>query len=770
MLGKSGSTGSEEYKWVGHRPVRPDGADKVTGRARFAADYNLPGQLWATVKRSPHPHANILKIDTSRAEAVKGVHAIITGKDFRGYDPEAEKLPTMLRYTIQNVMAHHKVLYEGHPVAAVAATDMKTARIAADLIEIEYEILPHVIDVDDAMKPDAPLLHKTLRTAGIKPRPEEPSNISLRIERASGDIEKGFAESDIVVERVFKTKPVHQGYIEPHACLASVAEDGKAELWLSTQGPHYARNSLADILGWDASSLRLTGSEIGGGFGGKIAVYEEPVALLLSQRTHRPVKMEMTRADIFRTTGPTSGTSTTVKVGATSDGKIVSAKIEYRYQAGAFPGSPVANAVRVGHTAYNIPNLDVVGIEVVSNRPSVAPYRAPGGPIACYAFENVMDEIAEALEIDPIDLRLKNAVHEGDTALHGLTFEKIGLVEALNQAKNSRHYNAPLGPNQGRGISSCFWYNMGGATSVQCALNGDGTINLTIGTPDIGGLRASVTQMAAEELEVDLDRIHTIVGDTAQVGYNFVTGGSRTAYSNGIATVDAMKSIIKQACKRAADQWGIPEEAVNYSNGMVRPAGQNAGEFEPLSLAQIADQGNALNTPITASISTDAPGSGPSFGVNVVTTEVDPETGAVKIVEFSTFSECGRAIHPGYVEGQFEGGAAQGIGWALNEEYVYGEDGRLQNAGFLDYRMPVASDLPLLDTHLVEVPNPNHPFGVRGVGEISIVPSLGAITNAVQDATGVRFCELPMSPPNVLKALKAARDAGDPKLKLIPPE
>lgn len=768
MDGKYPLDETDGYKWVGHRPVRPDGADKVTGRARYAADYSMPGQLWGAILRSPHPHARIRKIDTSRAEALKGVRAVITGKDFRGYDPEAEKLPTMLRYKLQNIMAQHKVLYEGHAVAAVAASDVKVANAALDLIEIDYECLPHVIDVEEAMRPDAPLLHEKMRTAGIKPRPETPSNISLRIERAQGDVEAGFGESDLVVERVFKTKPVHQGYIEPHACLANVAEDGKAELWLSTQGQHYARNNVAEMLGWDASNLRFINTEIGGGFGGKIDVYLEPIALLLSKKAHRPVKIAMTRAEVFRATGPTSGTSTTVKVGARKDGKILAAKIEYRYQAGAFPGSPVANAVRVGHTAYNIPHLDVVGIEVVSNRPSVAPYRAPAGPICVYAFENVMDEVAETLEIDPLDLRLMNAVKEGDTALHGLTFETIGLTEALTQAKNSAHYNAPLGPNQGRGISSCFWYNMGGATTVQCALNGDGTVSLTIGTPDIGGLRASVTQMAAEALGIDMDKINCVVGDTAQVGYSFVTGGSRTAYANGMATVRAMESIIDQACARAAERWDIPVEAVHYEAGMVRPSGPNAGTFEPLSLAQLSDQGNALNMPITASISTDAPGSGPSFGVNVVTTEVDPETGAVKIVEFSTFSECGRAIHPAYVEGQFEGGAAQGIGWALNEEYVYGEDGRLQNAGFLDYRMPVASDLPMMDTHLVEVPNPRHPFGVRGVGEISIVPSLGAISNAVQDATGVRFFELPMSPPKVLKALMDAKAAGDPNLKMHP--
>ena len=315
-------------------------------------------------------------------------------------------------------------------------------------------------------------------------------------------------------------------------------------------------------------------------------------------------------------------------------------------------------------------------------------------------------------------------------------------------------------------MATAFWYNMGGATSVQCALNGDGTLNLTIGTPDIGGLRASVTQMAAEELGIDMDRINTVVGDTGSVGFNFLTGGSRSAYSSGMAAVEATRSVIKQACCRAAEIWDLPEEAVVYEDGVVRPAGHNAGDHEPLSLGQLAQQGNALATPIAASISTDAPGSGPSFGTNIVDTEIDPETGKVRIVRFSTFSECGRAIHPAYVEGQFEGGAAQGIGWALNEEYVYGEDGRLQNPGFLDYRMPVASDLPLLDTHLIEVPNPRHPYGIRGVGEISIVPSLGAIANSVKDATGLRFTELPMSPPNVLDAIDKARADGDPNLKV----
>jgi CO/xanthine dehydrogenase Mo-binding subunit len=758
---------TSEFKWVGTRAVRPDGVDKVTGRARFGADLAMQGQLVGRVLRSPHPHARIRSIDTSAAAKLAGVKAIVTRDDFK--DQPSEFIPAgemMINYrdVVRNVMAREKALYEGHPVAAVAATSAAIAKQALKLIKVDYEVLPHVIDVVEAMKPDAPLLHEDMITAGVEPAPETPSNIAKRIEFGAGDVEAGFKQADVVIERSFTTKPVHQGYIEPHACVASVSEDGQADVWVTTQGHWIVRAHCARLLGWDVGKIRVTSSEIGGGFGGKTVVYLEPLALALAKKAHRPVKMVMTREEVFRASGPTSGAHVRVKIGARKDGRIVAAEAELKYQAGAFAGSPVQPGAMCAYAPYDLENVKVVGYDVVTNRPKVAAYRAPGGPISEFAVESALDELAGRIGMDPIEFRLKNAAKQGTKAAYGPKFGPIGLVETLEAAKSHAHWRTPLGKNQGRGVASGFWFNIGGETSVSLSLNEDGTLSLTAGTVDIGGLRASLCMMAAEELSVPLDKIRVQIGDTGQLGYNFLTGGSRATFSSGMATVEAAREVMKEACKRAAKLWELPEDAVEYKDGAVRPAGPNAGKHNPMSLAEIAGIAGKTGGPIAGYARINAHGAAPSFATHIADVEVDPETGKVTVVRYTAIQDAGRAIHPSYVEGQYQGGVAQGIGWALNEEYIYGEDGKLQNPGFLDYRVPVASDLPMIDTVIVEVPNPRHPYGVRGVGETPICPPMAALANAVAAATGVRFTDLPMSPPKVLKALDEARAKGAAKI------
>ncbi len=759
--------GASEFKWVGTRPLRPDGVDKVTGRARFGADLAMQGQLVGRVLRSPHPHARIRGIDVSAAARLPGVKAIVTGADFK--DQPSEFIPAgemMINYkdVVRSVMAREKALYEGHPIAAVAATSAAIAKQALKLIKVDYQVLPHVIDVVEAMQPGAPLLDETMFTVGVQPAPTTPSNVAKRVEVGHGDIAAGFAQADVIVERSFTTKPVHQGYIEPHACIASVSEDGQADLWVSTQGHWIVRAHCARLLGWDVGKVRVTAAEIGGGFGGKTVVYLEPVALALSKKARRPVKMVMTREEVFRASGPTSGAHVRIKIGAKKDGRIVAAEGELKYQAGAFAGSPVQPGAMCAFAPYDLANVKVVGYDVVTNRPKVAAYRAPGGPISEYAVESVVDEIARKIGMDPIELRLKNAAKEGTKAAYGPKFGPVGLVETLEAAKGHAHWRTPLKKNQGRGVASGFWFNIGGETAVSMSLNEDGTLSLTAGTPDIGGLRASLCMMAAEELGVDLDKIRVQIGDTGQLGYNFLTGGSRATFSSGMATVEAAREVMKEACKRAAQLWELPEDAVEYTGGAVRPAGPNAGKHTPMTLRDIAGIAGKTGGPIVGYARINAHGAAPSFATHVADVEVDPETGKVTVVRYTAIQDAGRAIHPSYVEGQYQGGVAQGIGWALNEEYIYGADGKLQNPGFLDYRVPVASDLPMIDTVIVEVPNPRHPYGVRGVGETPIVPPMAAIANAIADATGIRFTELPMSPPKVLAALDAARAKGAAKL------
>jgi CO/xanthine dehydrogenase Mo-binding subunit len=748
----------QQLKIVGTRPLRPDGVDKVTGRAKFGADLHVANMLIGRVLRSPHAHARIKSIDVSKAKALKGVKAVITSADLCDLPSEfipAGEMMVNFKDMTRNVMAREKVLYEGHAVAAVAAVNDAIATQALALIEVQYEVLPHVMDVAKAMEPDAPLLHDDMYTIGVEPKPAKPSNIAKRVEFGFGDLAAGFAKADVVVEREFSTKPVHQGYIEPHACLASVSEDGQAELWCTTQGQFIARAFCAKLLGMDVSKLRVTASEIGGGFGGKTVVYLEPLALALSRKACQPVKMTMSRTDVFRASGPTSGARIWVKVGATKDGRITAADALLKYQAGAFQGSPVQPGAMCAFAPYDLENVRIIGFDVVVNRPKVAAYRAPGGPISEYAVESVIDEIAMKIGMDPIEFRLKNAAKEGTRAPYGPKLGPIGLVQTLEAARAHAHYKVPLKANQGRGVASGFWFNIGGETCASMNLGEDGSVAIVVGTPDIGGSRASLSMMAAEELGIPLKQVSAVNGDTSSLGFNFLTGGSRVTFSSGIAVVEAARDVIKQLRGRAAKIWEVPVEEVDWFEGHAR----HAGKGKSLSLTELAKTAGKTGGPISGNAALNVTGAGPSLATHLVDVEVDPETGKVTILRYTAIQDAGKAVHPSYVEGQMQGGAVQGIGWALNEEYIYDDKGRMENAGFLDYRIPVCSDVPMIDTVIVEVPNPRHPYGVRGVGETPIVPPMGAIANAVSHATGVRFTELPMSPPRVLAAIDDRKGA-----------
>jgi CO/xanthine dehydrogenase Mo-binding subunit len=379
--------------------------------------------------------------------------------------------------------------------------------------------------------------------------------------------------------------------------------------------------------------------------------------------------------------------------------------------------------------------------------------------MAAFAVESVVDELSKATGVDPLEFRLMNAAQSGSRSSYGPKYGTIGLAATLEAAKAHPHLKAPLGPNQGRGVACGFWFNFGGESCVSLNVNVDGTVALAVGMPDIGGSRASLSLIAAEELGIPYDKVRAIIADTSSLGFNDVTDGSRVTFASGLATINAARDAIRKMCGRAARIWGIPEDAVTWEKGCAKPAGANAGQFEPMSLAEIAARATNTGGPIAGHHEVNAEGAGVSFATHIVDAEVDPETGATRIVRYTICQDAGKAVHPSYVEGQFQGGAAQGIGWALNEEYIYGADGRLQNAGFLDYRIPVASDLPMIDTVIVEVPNPGHPYGVRGVGETSIVPPMAAIANAVSAAAGVRLTNLPMSPPRILKAIGEAKAA-----------
>ncbi len=737
-------------KWIGKNTVRPDGADKVTGRAEYAADTTMPGMLWGKVLRSPHPHAVIKSINTKKAELLDGVHSVATSKDFVDFPDDTPVILGIqdIRWMSRNVLAKEKVLFHGHPIAGVAARTEEIAQQACELIEIEYEVLPWSIEIDDAIKTDAPILHNFIKYNG------NPSNIAGTLEHKKGDIEKGFSEAEIVIEKNFDTAAIHQGYLETHACLVSVAPDNKTIIWSSSQGQFMVRAMTSFITGIPQSDIRAIPAEIGGGFGGKTIVYLEPVAAILSKKSGRPVKMVMTREEVMRATGPTSASKSTVKIGITKDGKITAAKGVFYLQAGAFPGSPIRGAAGCCLAPYDIPNAHTLGFDVVSNRSKVAAYRAPGAPIGAYAVECVLDELAESINMCPLEFRLKNAAKEGTKAVHGPTYPKMGYIETLEAAIKHPHYKSPLKKLQGRGVASGFWFNAGGESCAQVNITEDGNVVVTTGHPDIGGSRASIANITAELLGINVNRVSVLIGDTASIGFSNLTGGSRVLFASAMVVTESTKQVVDILKQRAAKIWEIDKDAIDWENGEARPAGDNAGRFKPLTLAQIADQATPTGGPIGAGHQVNTVGAEGGFATHICDVEVDIELGIARIIRYTAVQDVGKAIHPAYVEGQLQGGVAQGIGWALNEEYIYNEKGQLDNPGFLDYRIPVCSDLPMIDTVLVEVPNPKHPQGVRGVGEVPLVPPLSAIANAIYDALGKRFYSLPMSPPKVLDRLE----------------
>ena len=746
------------FKVVGQRPVRPDGADKVTGRANFGADLRLPGMLTGRVLRSPHAHARIVSIDTAAARALPGVKAVVTAADFPALGDiaiEAGESAATLRDVSANCMARDKVLYVGHAVAAVAATSPEVADEALRLIALRYEVLPHVIDVEAAMAPDAPLLHDALYTEGVTPRPERPSNIAKKTVIARGDLGAGFAAAEIVVRGRYVTAPVHQGYIEPHACVASAGADGQHQVWASSQGHFMVRAMCAKLLGLALADIRVTPAEIGGGFGGKTTVYLEPVALALSRQCGRPVRMVMTRAEVFEASGPASGTVTELKFGATRDGRIVAAELTLKHQAGAFPGSAVGAGCMTALACYDIANVAITGYDVVCNRPKVAAYRAPGAPMVAFAVESALDDLALELGLDPIELRLRNAAKPGTQAVYGPTFREIAFVETLEAIRDHPHYRAPLGANQGRGVACGFWFNIGGESSAAVHVDEDGGATVVSGNPDIGGSRASMAMMAAETLGLPIERVRAIVADTTAIGMSMLTGGSRVTFATGMAVVRAAEKVVEDLKRRAALTWDCPVEQVAWQDGRALCTDPTR-ELKPLTLKEIAGRSAKTGGPIGAEVSLNAQGAGPGFAVHVCDVELDPLTGRSTVLRYTAAQDVGRAIHPSYVEGQIQGGVAQGVGWALNEAYVYDDQGVVQNPGFLDYRMPVASDLPMIDTVLVEAaPNPRHPYGAKGVGEAPIVPPLAAVANALSHIVGQRLHELPLSPPRVLAAIDA---------------
>jgi len=750
-----------EFRVLGTRPVRPDGLDKVLGRALFADDFYLPNMIHGRFLRSPHAHAIIKSIDTSAAEALPGVRAVVTSADFPEIKNEmvSQGAAGMLNIAdvAANCIARDKVLYDGHAVAGVAADNPHIAEEAVNLIRVEYEVLPPVMDVETAMSEGAPVVHENyLPGAFILPTEKFLPN-ATRMQLGSGDPGKGFAEADIVIERDFRCSTIHQGYIESHVTTVNWDANDRITVWTATQGAFNLRDHLAEVLLIPIANIRVVPMEIGGGFGGKERMYLEPVAAMLSKKSRRPVKVALRRDEVLRATGPSSGTYMKVKMGAKRDGTLVAADLHLAYEAGAFAGGPIFLGAIASTSRYNIPNIEINGFDVIVNKPTMRPYRAPGAPQSVFAVEQVIDELARELGMDLIDFRMKNLTKSGDLLAAGFPCAPIDTVAMMEAVRSHPHYSAPLeGKNRGRGMAYAMWFGLGEASSAQISVNPDGSVHVLTGSPDLSGTRMTFAMQAAEALGIDVRHVTASVGDTEAVGFALPTVGSRTTYATGAVICEVAQEVLKQMAARAALLWETDPDLITVENGVFRNKEDPGLEIAFRDLCgKLFQTGGPITVHMTRSPQSFIPGT----AVHLADVEVDPETGKVDILRYTVFQDVGKAVHPDYVAGQMQGATVQGIGMALNEGYHYDAEGHLKNISLLDYRMPTTLDIPMIETVILESPNPTHPFGVRGCGEHSIIPPAAAIANAIYDATGVRLNSMPMAPHKVCAAIKAKQTA-----------
>ncbi len=747
-----------EYNVIGTSLAKVDAPERVTGKAAYGADLDLPGMLWAKLVRSPHAHARIKKIDTSKAKALTGVKAVITASDLP-HLPKGATAPLVGEVSIdmsaikEIVMASDKARYHGQVVAAVAAIDPFIAEEAAGLVEIDYEVLPVVTDVLQAMQPGTALVHEDLHTLeeATQEKSDQPSNIATHMFYTRGDVEAGFKEADAVVEKTYATQMVHQGYMEPQACAARVEPNGKVTLWTSAQGHFTVRTQLVTLLGLPANQLNVIPMEVGGGFGGKALALFEPTAIVLAQKTSRPVKLVVSREEVLRATGPGAPAVITVKAGAKNDGKLTAISTTMRYDAGAFPGSPVARGLLVGLAPYKLDNMLAEGFDVLTNKPRVQAYRAPGGTPAAFAVESLIDALAEEIGVDPLEFRQRNAAEEGDTLPLGMPLNRIGLTEMLGQIQKHPCWTTPLeGANRGRGLALGYWIGGSFTSSAEIKINPDATASIFVGTVDLTGTRTTILQMVADELQLDPKEITITVGDTDTAPFADLSGGSRITYTMSAAAHQASQDVLSQLRERAAEKLKVSIDDVEYKQKRFWVKNDPQNE---VSLTDLARESVAWGSgPIIGKGSTTRMQPAHSYAAHVADVEIDPDTGKATILRYTCFQDVGKAINPQQVEGQIQGGAVQGIGWAMNEEYIF-DNGELKNASLLDYRCPVALDLPMIETVLTEVPASEGPYGLRGVGEVPIVPPGAALANAIYRATGKRLYELPMNPERVFWAM-----------------
>jgi CO/xanthine dehydrogenase Mo-binding subunit len=751
------------HRVAGRRLPRLDGIGKVTGKHVYAADFALPGMLYGKVLRSRRPHALIRKIDTSRAVSMAGVRGVITAAEI-----PAVRFGQAVRDT--SVFALDRVLFAGHPIAAVAATSLDIAERAIEAIEVEFEDLPPVFDPEAALGSNI-LIHPGWEEYKALPVIARSGNISARSRMHSGDVDASFASAYRTYEHRFTTPLVHPGYTEPRTAVADWDANGNVTVWSNTQLPFDTQNTLAEILDLPAARVRVVVPGIGGGFGGKLRIGVEHFAALLARRTARPVKVMTTSEDELTSAYPRQATVVTLNTAVDRDGRLLARKGRIVVDCGAFAGSgpgTAAISLQILIGPYKTPAIDLEGIAVYTNKVPAGSFRAPAGPMANFAVESQMDIIADDLGIDPLELRLRNIVKDGDLGPAGEVHRSVSIEECLHKAADAIGWkNRRPEPGRGKGIACSWWMTTGGSSGVYVKINPDGTATLISGAVEIGS--AAITgaaQILAEELALDLNDISVAGVDTQTAPFDYGAQGSRTAFSVGNACIAAAKDLRRQMFELAGKQLGMPVDGMTLRDKQVIAGEKSIPIAELARLSRLSgggliahgtainpapayDPSRAQNHPLPA-------WNTPSYHAHAVDLSVDPPTGNVTIHRYVVAQDVGFAINPTYIEGQIEGGVTQGIGQALSEEIVYRE-GTVMNANLTDYKMPTTQDVPDIDCILVECASAAGPYGAKGVGEPPCIQPPAAIGNAIASSIGVRMTSLPMTAEKICQALREER-------------
>ena len=729
---------------IGRSITRGEGPDKVTGKSIYTADISVPGMLWGRVLRSPYPYARIVSIDTSKALALPGVYAVVTGQDV----PETRVGRRMLDMPI---LAQDVVRFVGEKVAAVAAGSKDICDEALLLIEVEYEELDAVFDAEEAMESSAPDLHPDMDSyTGLPQPPSGIKNTFAHITWEKGDIEQGFKESDIIFEHSFNAQLMHQAYIEPHACIVDASEGNQVNIWANNKDPYMLRDQVSAAWGVPTENIVLHPTSIGGDFGGKGSFMDVPLCYYLSKYSGRPVKMVMDYIQELMAGNPRHPAVMTIKTGVMKDGTIVARQARAIFDSGAYGAfKPRAYLGGADHLCgvYRMPNARIDSYTVYTNNVPRGHMRSPAKPQVVFAVESHMDMIAAELHMDPYEFRLKNVMREGDASPIGRHWSQIKALDTLEAANKAANVRDARPANTGIGMAMTDLVQGTGQFAAKIGLSDEGKPELHMAFWDTGtGSHTVLRQMVAEELTLNTSDVQIILETTANMPFSAGSGGSRVTLSAGKAVVAAAVDLRQKLVEAASPLLDAPEDQVSLQNGLLMAAGRSVTIAEVLAATGSESlTGEAHQTPEAPDLT--------SFCTQIAEVHVDPETGEITVKKIISAHDIGAILNPLNHQGQIEGGMIQGLGYALMEELEL-EDGHISNLSFGDYKIPTAADIPTMETVLIQGDVGPAPYESKGIGESSNIPVAGAIANAVFDAVGVRITDLPVTADKVLSKLQ----------------